>query len=63
MEHIYFQPPDINDKYCEVGIISESDPEYIWYLNEPCKVLITDVNIINKEDVIFDNKTKCYIIK
>lgn len=29
MEPIYFQPPGINPEYCEAGMISETDPDYI----------------------------------
>lgn len=57
MTPIYFQPPGINPKYCEVGHISETDPDYIWYLKEPCKILISEVKIIPKEDVILDEKS------
>ena len=63
MNTIYFQPPDIKPQYCEVGMIHESDPEHIWYLNEPCKILISDVKIIPTENVTYDNKTKLYIVK
>ena len=42
METIYFQPPGIDPKYCEVGIIHENDPEHIRYLDEPCKILISE---------------------
>ena len=63
MDTIYFQPPDIKPQYCEVGMIHESDPEHIWYLNEPCKILISDVKIIPTENVTYDNKTKSYIVK
>ena len=63
MDTIYFQPPDIKPQYCEVGMIHESDPEHIWYLNEPCKILISDVKIIPTENVTYDNKTKLYIVK
>ncbi len=52
MELIYFQPPGMNPKYCEVGMIHETDPNYIWYLDEPCKILISEVKIIPKESVI-----------
>ncbi len=52
METIYFQPPGINPEYCEAGMISETDPDYIWYLDEPCKILISEVKIIPKENVI-----------
>ena len=58
METIYFQPKGINPKYCEAGMISETDPEYIWYLDEPCKILISEVKIIEKENVIFDKKSR-----
>lgn len=60
MNTIYFQLPDINKNYCEIGMISEKDPEHIWYLNEPCKVLISEVKIIDKENVIYNAKTKCH---
>lgn len=63
MDTIYFQPPDIKPQYCEVGMIHESDPEHIWYLNEPCKILISDVKIIPTENVTYDKKTKSYIVK
>ncbi len=35
MNTVYFQPKGIKPQYCEVGMISETDPEYIWYLEEP----------------------------
>lgn len=60
MEAIYFQPAGINPDYCEVGTISETDKEYIWYLDEPCKVLVAEVKIIPKENVIFDKKRGLY---
>jgi len=63
MGTIYFQPPDINPKYCEAGMIHESDTEYIWYLDEPCKVLISDVKIIPKEKVTYDKKSKLYLLR
>lgn len=58
MNTVYFQPKGINTKYCEVGMISETDPEYIWYLEEPCKILISEVKIIDKENVIFNKKSR-----
>ena len=58
METIYFQTPDIKPQYCEIGMISETDKEYIWYLDEPCKILIIEVKIIEKENVIFDKKSR-----
>lgn len=57
METVYFQPPGIKPQYCEVGMISENDPDYIWYLDEPCKILISEVKIIPKENVDFDSKS------
>lgn len=58
MNTVYFQPKGINPQYCEVGMISETDPDYIWYLDEPCKILISEVKIIDKENVIFDKKSR-----
>lgn len=62
MKKIYFQPLGINPKYCEVGMIFKTDPEHIWYIDEPCKIPIKEVKIINENDVIFDNKEGIYII-
>lgn len=63
MNTIYFQPPGIKDKYCEIGMISETDPEYIWYLEEPCKILISEVKIIPKERVTYIKKKRLYLVK
>ena len=52
MDVIYFQPPGIRPEYCEAGIIHETDKDYIWYLDDPCKILISEVKIIPKENVI-----------
>lgn len=60
METIYFQPPGIKPDYCEAGIISETDKDYIWYLSEPCKILISDVKMIPKENVVYDKKSRLY---
>lgn len=62
METIYFQPKGIKAEYCEAGIIHELDQLYIWYLNEPCKVLISEVKIIPKENVVYDKKNKSFRI-
>lgn len=62
METIYFQPKGIKSQYCEAGMIHESDPEYIWHLDEPCKILISEVKIIPKENVVFDKKSKSYFV-
>lgn len=63
METIYFQPPEIKPQYCEAGMISETDPEYIWYFDEPCKILISEVKIIQKENVTYDNKSRLYLVR
>jgi hypothetical protein len=60
---IYFQSPDINPKYCEVGISGINDEDYIWYLEEPCKVLVSEVKIIPKENVIYNKKKRLHEIK
>ena len=57
MTVVYFQPKNINPKYCEIGTIPKDDPEYIWYLDEPCKILINEVKIIDKENVTYNRKT------
>ena len=63
MQTIYFQPKGINPNYCEVGMISETDPKYIWYLDEPCKILISEVKIIDKENVVYLKKSNMFLIK
>lgn len=63
MSVVYFQPKGIKPQYCEIGMISETDPEYIWYLDEPCKILISEVKIIDKENVIFDKKSRILMVK
>lgn len=60
---IYFQPTGIRPQYCEAGMISETDPDYIWYYDEPCKILISEVKIIPKENVIYDKKSRLYRVK
>ena len=62
-ETIYFQPKGIRPQYCEAGIIHQSDPEHIWYLDEPCKILISDVKIIPKENVTYDKKSRMYLVQ
>ena len=63
MNVVYFQPPGIKPEYCEVGMIHESDTDYIWYMDEPCKILISEVKIIDKDMVSFNKKTGIYSIK
>ena len=63
MEAIYFQPQGINPQYCEAGMISETDKDYIWFLDDPCKILISEVKIINKENVIFDKKNRLFRVR
>ena len=59
METVYFQPQRINPKYCEVGIIVG---EYIMYLDDPCKILLSEVNIIDDQNVVFDKKSRLYMV-
>jgi len=63
MNTVYFQPDGIKPEYCEIGMIHETDKEHIWYLDEPCKILISEVKIISKENVFYDAKNKLYKIK
>jgi len=63
MNIVYFQPPGIKIEFCEIGMLPETDPKYIWYLNEPCKVLITDVKIIDKKNVTNDKKNRVHRVK
>lgn len=63
MNVTYFQPKGIKPQYFEAGIIQESDPDYIWYLNEPCKILISEVKIIPNENVVYDKKNRSYKVK
>lgn len=58
MNVVYFQPKGIKPEYCEAGMILETDKEHIWYLDEPCKILISEVTIIPKERVFYDKKKK-----
>lgn len=60
---VYFQPPGIRPQFCEAGMISETDPEYIWYYDKPCKILISEVKIISKEDIIYDKKKRSYLVR
>lgn len=62
MEVIYFKPKGIKKGYCEAGIIHESDKDHIWYLDEPCKTLLSEVEIVPKENVMYDRKTRTYKI-
>lgn len=59
-ETVYFQPPGIKPQYCEAGMIHESDPKHIWYLDEPCKILISDVKIIPRDEVDINYKKRIY---
>ena len=58
-----FEKVWIHPKYCEAGIILETDPNYIHYIDEPCKVLISEVKIIEKENVTFNKKFRLYQIE
>lgn len=60
---VYFQPPGIRHNICEAGSIHEDDPEYIYYYNEPCKILISEVKIIPEEVIEYDKKSRIIYIK
>ena len=59
METVYFQPQRINKNFCEVGVIVG---EYIVYIDEPCKILLSEVNIIDDQNVVFDKKSRSYMV-
>jgi hypothetical protein len=63
MTTIYFQPKAIRPQFCEIGMILDTDSDYIWYLDEACKILINEVKIIDKENVFYNKKTKSHEIK
>lgn len=63
MRVVYFQPPTISPKYCEVGTIQDNDPDYIWYMYAPYKILISKVKIIPKEQVKYNKREDLYIIE
>jgi hypothetical protein len=52
LDTVYFQPKAMNKNYCEAGLILESDKNYIYYLDEPCKILISEVEIIDKSRIV-----------
>ena len=45
---IYFQPPGIKPNYYEVGVIED---EYIYYRDEPCKILLSEVRVLSEEEM------------
>ena len=62
MNVVYFQPKNMNTKKYERGTIFEHDPEYILHLDETCKILISEVKIIDKENVTYNRKTRlCHV--
>lgn len=58
VEYIYFQTTGMRQELCEIGMITENDKDYIWYLNEPCKILKTEVLIIPEDKVTFIKKSR-----
>ena len=63
MNIIYFQPKNIRPQYCEVGVLDDKDPNTILYLDEPCKIKLSEVTIVPAENVFYDKKTKLYNVK
>jgi hypothetical protein len=57
---VYFQPPYISGDYCEVGYLVPTDKDYIYYLHDSCKILISEVRIIDEKDVFLNKKTNTY---
>lgn len=53
---VYFQPKGIKPTHCEAGIIYPDQPNYIFYLYEPCKVLKSEVKIIDRKNVCVENR-------
>lgn len=60
---IYFQPEGIKSNLCEVGMILDSDPDYIYYMEEPCKVHISEVKVIPRDQVMYDPKNRVHRVK
>lgn len=60
---VYFQPIGMNPIYCEVGMISKDNPDYIYYLYEPCKVLKSEVKIIDRDNVMVCRKSRVFLVK
>jgi hypothetical protein len=63
METVYFQTKNIDKKYCEFGIFTEIQSEYIYSYSNQEKILLKDVKIIDKANVYFDWKIKKYCVK
>lgn len=63
MNVTYFQPPGIKPTFCEAGVIFETDPDYIFFLSKPCKILKSEVKIIPEENVVYDRKRKLYCVQ
>lgn len=62
-KYVWFQPPGIKYNVCERGMIHPTDLEHIWYLDEPCKILISEVKIIPDENVEYNFKKRIGYIK
>ena len=51
-KHVSYKKLHLKNEKGDDVVIHESDPNYIWYLEEPCKILISEVKIISKENII-----------
>lgn len=61
---VFFQPKGMKSIYCEAGMILANDPDHIHYFDEPCKIHISEVKIIDMSDVIAPkNRNQPYIVK
>ena len=56
IEVVYFQCEGIKPDYCEVGLIYEDEPDYVYFVSEPCRILLTEVKIIPEGNVTRDTK-------
>ena len=63
MKTIFFQTKVLKPEYCEIGMIEEENPTHVYYLDEPCKMPIDEIDIIEKDFVGYDKKKKLYYIK
>lgn len=59
---VYFQTKGMNPKYCEAGMFLCEDEDYIYYLDEPCKIHKNEVVIIPSSRVVINKKTRQNIV-
>lgn len=57
---VFFQTKGMDPNQCEAGMILNNDLDYIHYFDEPCKVLISEVKIIEMKNVRVDIRKRIY---